>query len=379
MGETIIAKNGGGKNRNGEIDLLRFVFAITILLFHFGKMLPTNFAGNGNIAVGFYCIVAGAFMAKHAKKVLAGGKPASIGDSTWKYIIHRTRSFYAYYIVAFILSAIFYQMMSEKMNFISLVKNLTKSIPTLSLTFLGLNNNLRSLYVPNTWYLSALLISSFVLFPFLLYKYDTSTKIIFPVFSMLILGYVYANNKTIILAWEKWGGFLYNGVLLSVAEIALGASLFSFIEWIQKREKENSKALKLLFTIIKWASFLIVFIFSFSPQIKRDYSIHALLYCCIGVVLSLSDISYNIPATKMTSYLGKCALPIYMFHGFVRYIIQRKSTEGQLTLTPAFFIASAVTTIVASIVLMHLTDLVVRLIKTRKHSSTSVSDDAMEK
>ena len=366
MNKTIIAKDNDRKSRNGEIDLLRFVFAIVILLFHFGKMLPTNFAGNGNIAVGFYCIVAGVFMAKHAKKILVVGKTDSIGDMTWKYIIHRIRSFYAYYIVAFILSAIFYRMLSEKMDFISLIKGLTKSIPTLSLTFLGLNNNLRSLYVPNTWYLSALLISSFVLFPFLIYKFDTSTKILFPIVSMLILGYVYANNQTIILAWENWGGFLYNGITLSIAEIALGASLFSLIEWIRRREVKSSKATKMLFTALKWGSFIIVFIFSFSPQIKRDYSIHALLYCCVGVVLSLSNLSYNIPATKMSSYLGKCALPIYMFHGFVRYIIQKRNTDGLLNLTPTVFLVSVLLTIIASILLMHLIDLGVKRIKTRK-------------
>ena len=375
MDKTIIEKNNSGKTRNGEIDLLRFLFAITILLFHFGKLLPKNCVPNGHISVGFFFVVSGVFMAKHAKKIIAGGKPVSIGNTTWKYIIYRTKSFYAYYFVSVILSAIFYRMLSNGMNFIDLMKSLTKTIPTFSLTFLGLNTNMRSLYVPNTWYLSALLITSFILFPILIYKFDSSTKIIFPIISMFTLGYIYANNKHILLAWENWLGLLYSGMLLAISEITLGISLFPLIEWIREKGSRGSKKLKLLFTVLKWGSFLIVFVFAFSP-INKDFSIHALLYCCIGIVLSLSNLSYNIPAMKLTNYLGKCSLPIYMYHGFIKYILDNKIASGQLVMTRTFYILSATATIIGSVILMHGTDFVVGLIRSRKRKIAAADNGA---
>ena len=93
--------------------LLRFLFSITVLLHHFGTMLPKKIAVHGNIAVEFFFVVAGVFMARHAKKIVDSGKPDSIGNATWKYIIYKCRSFYAYYLVAVVLSAVFFKSISE--------------------------------------------------------------------------------------------------------------------------------------------------------------------------------------------------------------------------------------------------------------------------
>ena len=378
MGENVIAKNYGGKTRNGEIDLLRFLFSITVLLHHFGTMLPKKIAVHGNIAVEFFFVVAGVFMARHAKKIVDSGKPDSIGNATWKYIIYKCRSFYAYYLIAVVLSAVFFKSISEGIGVFGLAKGLVKSIPTFTLTVLGLNSNYLSLYVPNTWFLSGLLIASFILFPIMLRNFDVSTKIIFPLLTLFTLGWLYAGDKTIIYTWYDWAGFTYHGLVRAIAEMAMGAAAFSLIDWIRNRENNYSKLLKLMFTAVKWGSFLLVFLYAFSTQFKVDYSIHALLFCCLGVVLSLSDISYNIPATKVSGYLGKCALPIFLFHGFVKYILENNIEAGQLKMTPTLFVVASVATVIGSVILMHGTDYVVKLIRSRKRR-TPAAETGTEK
>ena len=86
----------------------------------------------------------------------------------------------------------------------------------------------------------------------MLYKFDASTKIIFPLASMGILGWLYAENKTIIVEWQNWSGFLYHGVIRAIAEMGLGASLFSLIEWIRRRGIDYSGGRKAILTGIKW-------------------------------------------------------------------------------------------------------------------------------
>lgn len=366
MKENVVSENK--RTRNGEIDLLRFLLSIAVLLYHFGKILPKKLAPHGDIAVEFFFVVAGLFMAKHAKKQLAGGRLDSIGSTTWKYVIYRAKSFYSYYIVAMILSVIVWRILTQGMGFSGLINSLLKGIPAFSLTFLGFNGNSRGLlYVPNTWFLSALLISSFILFPCLLCKFDISTKIVFPLVSMGVLGFIYAENKTIILPWEQWSGFIYNGVLRAIAEMALGASLFALVECIQNKTIKQTRTQKTILTLSKWICFGVVFFYAFSSSLKTDFSIHALLFCCGGVVLSLSGITYIVHSNKVSCYLGKCALPIFLFHGFTENIYEQMVADGRLSLTPVVFLIILIVTVVGSVLLMHGTDIIVKLLTSRKH------------
>lgn len=375
---AMAAEKANRKTRNGEIDLLRFGFSIIILLFHYGRLLPQTYFARGEIAVEFFFVVAGIFMAKHAKTIVDQGRTESIGNTTWTYIIRRVSSFFAYYLVAFILCTVFWRILAKGTNPKNLPTNILQCGPTISLTFMGLNNNVRALYVPNTWYLSALLIASFVLFPCMLYKFDASTKIIFPLASMGILGWLYAENKTIIVEWQNWSGFLYHGVIRAIAEMALGASLFSLIEWIRRRGIDYSGGRKAILTGIKWICFGIVVFYALTSKLKTEFSIHALLYCCVGIVLSLSDITYNIPSTKMSRYLNRCSLPIYLFHGFVTYILEKRIESGCLTMTPVLFVVVSVASVIGSVILMHGTDYVVKLIRTRKRR-TPAAETGTEK
>ena len=60
---------GVQKKSNLEIDMLKFLFSIVVVLCHWGKLL------NGGLAVEFFFIVSGYFFAKSiiAKQMYGGG------------------------------------------------------------------------------------------------------------------------------------------------------------------------------------------------------------------------------------------------------------------------------------------------------------------
>ena len=82
------------KKRNGEIDVLRFVFSIFIVLYHFGDVFKVDIARFGFIGVEFFFVVSGVLMARTAK--LKKEKYVT-------FISKKIKSFYPYYFVMHIL------------------------------------------------------------------------------------------------------------------------------------------------------------------------------------------------------------------------------------------------------------------------------------
>ncbi len=315
------ANNDIGIKRNGEIDVLRFVFSVLIVIFHFNDNFKLQIMYFGNIAVEFFFLVSGYLMAMHANKKIKQNEDIqlSISDETWKYTLNKVKSFYMYYIGAFIIQIIVRFILVKNEGVASIVYNLLKSVPVVSLLFMRLGTNDTQLYVPNTWFLFAMLIAVFILYPILLWRNKSAIQWILPLLSLSILMYM-KNTYNKLSVWGDWEGPLYSGVIRAIGEMALGCCLYPLsILVIEKKSQSNSSgkvSTNLLLTVIKITCYAIVLIFS-SGKIgtfvfDRSFDFHALLFCAIGIILSFASCGYTIPATKITGYLGKSSLPIFI-------------------------------------------------------------------
>ena len=92
--------------RNGNIDLMRFVFCLIIILYHINNRLDLNppfglsekyfsFCGEGRIGVEFFFIVSGYLLAVTAKKNYSTN---SIAASTKSFMYRKTMSIFPYHI-----------------------------------------------------------------------------------------------------------------------------------------------------------------------------------------------------------------------------------------------------------------------------------------
>lgn len=348
------------KKKNGEINFLRFVFAVIVLILHFGDNYNFSWFRQGYIGVEFYFLVSGFLMAKHVSRLK--NHPRSSGDianATWKFIINKIKSFFPYYLCVILLWLVVLQIILRNKELVDAAKMVVRSLPTVSLTFIGLCHDYTGLYVGNTWYLSAMVIAMFLLYPMLLKQYEFHSKITFPVISVFILGYLYKTYHSVCTTFE-WNGFCYEGLLRGIAEIALGVSLCRLSEYLSERFcrvfESRNVPVKLLLTAVKWLCYGIVFRFAWGHSFGGNFTIHALLYCAIAVTLSFSNVGYMIPDCKITRYLGKIALPIYIFHGLLRWIC--RIITGVRIIPTKEAILMIVASIIVSVVLMYLVDLI---------------------
>lgn len=346
--------------RNGEIDLLRFLFSIIIVIYHFNTNFNLGFFTNGYIGVEYFFVVSGYLMAGHVVKGNYQSQDLSyISDETWHYILKKVKSFYAYYISVILFQILVRFILVNHMDIAAVGYRILRSIPTFTLTFMGLDGAVGSLYVGNTWYLSAMLLAIFMLYPMLLKHYKFSVQILFPLISIFILGYFFATNKSISY-WDDWSGIAYFGTIRALAEISLGSCLYQLsVVWTTKSRlfSSDKPAAKVLATIIKVFCYFVVMVFAygtfFGRPLERAFDLHALLFCSLGILLSFSNSGYNIPDCRITRYLGKVSLPIFIYHGFIRWTIWEFIGHGISTELFAFLIAAS---IIASVLLMYVTD-----------------------
>ncbi len=348
--------------RNGEIDFLRFVFAIILVFFHFNHNYKLNFFSNGYIGVEFFFVVSGYLMVRHVSKMNSACRDlSSVADETWRYLLAKAGSFYSYYLSAILLQIVFRNILVRHEGIAKLIYDLLQSIPTFSLTFMSLNYSTGvSFYVGNTWYLSCMLIAIFLLYPLLLRSYKFSVKIIFPFLTIFILGYSVATNKTI-AKWGEWSGLVYFGVLRAVAEMALGGVLFQLSETIATKKPKllvsNQPSVKFACTLAKIFCYAVVLVFAygilFGKSFKAGFNLHALLFCSLGILLSFSNVGYSIPDSRLTRYLGKISLPIFIYHGFIRLTLWDYIGHS---ISVKLFTFLIIMSIIASVLLMYLTD-----------------------
>ena len=349
------------KQRIGELDLLRFIFIIEIVLHHFGTgTFPFG------IGVEFFFTLAGFLMARHGEKwaanTVGGGKDLGlVADETWSFLGGKFRSFYKYYLVAFVIRVLVRSILANHLAAATVVMRLLKSIPTLTLTFFGITELSTAYYINSTWFLSAMLIAMFILYPILLRNYRFGVKVVFPILTLFLLGYEYAANQTI-GENTAWTGFTYFGILRAVSEIAFGATLYYISTEITGNAAFMKRAQRpldrTLLTLCKVICYGIPLVYAKktvgSLTFTNGFDLHALFFLGIGILLSYSGLGFTVPDCKLTRYLGKITLPIFIYHKLLKVTWQE--WMGVKEFSPKYNWFALVVCVIVSVLLMYITD-----------------------
>lgn len=345
--------------RNGEIDLLRFVFAMAILIFHFNDLYTYGIFYHGNICVEFFFVVSGFLMAKQTEKYKSARMNGNeVANTTWILTLKKIFPIYTYYFSAVVLQIIIRYIIIQKIGFLELIFGLLKAIPTLTLSFMGLLHDYDvSFYVGNTWFLSALLIASLILYPLLIKFHDFTAKIICPLAALFLIGFIFINYGKLTV-WKGWTGFCFEGVIRAVGEMSLGAFLVplseSFCKKLSWLTDSTKVTVNIFLTAVKLLTFAVVGLYALGVEFGGNFSLHALFFIAFGVMLSFSSIGYCIKDSKITRFMGKISLPIFIFHGFIRWTFGDVYHESEVTLK--MFVLMIIGTTFVCILLMYLVD-----------------------
>ncbi len=352
------------KTRIGELDLLRFLFMMMVVLHHF-ETGTSPF----DISVEFFFTLSGLLMARHAEKWSKsvdgeGGDRSLAADETWTFMKGKFRAFYKYYLCAFAFNVIIRSIIINHAAAKTVAMRLFSSIPTLSLTFFAIKGASTSYYIQATWFLSAMVIAMFILYPILLRNYRFGVKIIFPILTLFLLGYEYSTNQTVGV-WNTWTGFTYFGILRAASEIAFGGTLYYISSEITGNETLMKRAERplnrTLLTLGKVICFGVPLLYAhktgFGLKFAEGFDLHALFFLGIGIMLSFSGLGWRIiPDCKLTRYLGKISVPIYVFHKLLRATWLEAMGVDEVSTEYAWIMVAV--SVLASVVLMYITDFI---------------------
>ena len=148
------------KKRNGNIEILRFIFCMLIILVHFPQEVRYSFGASGYLGVEFFFMISGLFLGRKLKKDKELHQKEPISDtltSSWKYFLSRIKSIYPFYFAA----VGFFCILNIILKYTKLLNSILYCIS--DLLFLQIFSFPSISYTGTVWFLAALLFSLFVL------------------------------------------------------------------------------------------------------------------------------------------------------------------------------------------------------------------------
>lgn len=303
------------RKRNGRIDLLRFVFALVIMLHHSRYVLGDDHAVfiGGSLAVEFFFLVSGYLMAVSAERANQRGPMTRPGAETWSFLLRKCRGFLPEFWIAWVIGFVFVSF-AEHYTLLQAFHAFKDEI------FEVLLLKMTGLYVQGIdgviWYLSAMLVAMAILYPLLRRHRDVTEKIICPLLALLILGYFcqalgHPRNPT------KWLGFVYKGLPRGIAEISLGVTLRVFVRHFSpKRPRTWLRILLEAFEALA-VVYLVWYMYDHLPSVQ-DYFFILLLFVTLLVDFSghgiLTAHYEGDRALRVTGALAKYSGALFFSH-----------------------------------------------------------------
>lgn len=314
-------------NKVYTFELYRFIFIILIAIMHFKEdCLMAGYAaenvGGGvkyltgaYLGVDFFFILAGFFVyVSYSKQIYKSDVSGTI-----KYIIHKFTRLYPEYIIALIGMIITKILVSK--NLIYILKNaiFTRKYQYIMLSAINIpetSGEMRSI-----WYLTPMLIMSYIIF-FLLSKYkDFYIGFIATIVNLFVIVYLMNKKGSLSLHTTVITGIFTGGMFRAFVDMNLG--VLTAIVAIKMREYNFTKVAKIVATIIEVIAIYVTIKQILSQPDLADYNI--LIAFPILIIFGWNEMSYitkhlNI---KFFAKLGNYSYSIYLTHLIISTVIVR--------------------------------------------------------
>ena len=296
--------------RNGEIELLRLVFCILIILFHCNKHLfnvldPYHYvyalSPRGYIGVEFFFMLSGYFMAHSIEKKK---NAVSLGTDSFRFIWKKYFSIFWYHIIAYVAFVIVHSIIMQDFSF----DKLFNLIPgALLLTRSGL---LFTKLDDALWYLSAMLLVMAAMYPVAKRFFDVYAKAIAPISAVLIYGAIIHNYNTL-SGTSAYGNLGFRCMWRAAAGLNLGMFMYCCVKALKKYNwtKKDDLIAKISRGIMLGA----VCVYSMCLNPKK-YEIFAVIVIFFALTLCFAFPYENVKwlDSKAVSYLGRLSLSLYL-------------------------------------------------------------------
>lgn len=304
-----------GRKRNGKIELLRFVFAMVVLMTHSKLFSPSDrslIMPRGELGVEFFLIVSGYLMAVSAygkRDIPVNDLGRETGNFLWRKIKAICPEYYLAWVISFVVMNAFYWKSATAVMWIK--RFLSCIWEWFFVTMAGFGSS-RANGV--AWYISAMLMVMLVLYPMIRKNFDLFVRVVAPALAIAIIGRMCYTTGTPSGVYKEYG-LAYKGLVRTLGEICLGAALFPLIQSLTKAKL--TKAGHALVTVVETGCWLCVLAYiQAAPKDKFDFVV--VLLIAVGVCLSFSHQGMFADRfdNAVCGWLGKMSLSIYFSHAY---------------------------------------------------------------
>jgi len=272
------------KKRNSTIDLLKFIYAVVVVIFH-GRKLAYNdeftWLQSGYLAVEFFFIVSGYLMMSAASRVYAKDD-IKIGEETFSFLSHKIKGLYPSILFAYVctLAAIIFTA-KEPIKAGEIVSSVWE-------LFLLRMSGIQGRAINTiTWYISAMMICMLFLYPLILKFKEDFAYIGAPLLAIFGLGYL--SQTGALTSPEKWMGLVYRGIIRATAELSIGCIVYLCVQKL--KAVTLTKLTSVLLFVLQWGCVFASLYISNIPGSDMGYV--CVLFMAVAVTLGFSGVTDN--------------------------------------------------------------------------------------
>lgn len=301
-------------HRNGEIDFLRFIFALIIVLHHSRSLVGDNrclFLG-GSLSVEFFFIVSGyLMMASIEKASAAGGMAIPLGKETLKFLARKLSALLPELVIAQTFAWLF--------TCFSMRKSVSGGLLLLVDSFWDLclarmTGLLAGKMNGCTWYLSSMLLCMAILYPLLRRFKDMMVHVVLPLVVLLGMGFLCQQYGTP-RDPSKWIGWTFKGNIRALSELSLGVIGYYITGWFSRLPLNRLG--KLASSLAEMVFYATVIYYMYAKKASvRDYVFILILFLAIIITFSGQSMLSGMFDYRFSYILGRFSVCLYLSHLF---------------------------------------------------------------
>ena len=300
------------ERRLGEIDFWKFAASVFIVLFHTRTFYePDLFPSGFSMAVEFFFVVTGFFFAASVYRDERPFSGKTIGKETVQFIFRKLNGFLYTFLICFALSAaacVFQNGARTYMNAEALMNGLFE------VTLLSNVTGTPCSIIPADWYLSAMMLSLFLLYPFFRRSKDLFSAYAAPLLAVSLLGYLLAVYG--VIGNEAAGSFPPKNVVRAVCAICFGVTAYRAAALLGRRRL--SAAGKALCTAGAALFALLTFASLFFINGKTQPLVVVFSAAFVALAASGQSAAAKLFPAALCRRLGEFSLSLYLSHTAVR-------------------------------------------------------------
>lgn len=335
---------------NGGLDFWKLIFTLVIVIYHTDAIGGWDFCSPlGASAVEFFFMLSGYFMAVSASK-RQEVVPGTLGRETAGFIWHKIRSLLPYYLFGYTLSIIAYirySLAGQTRRVIA--EKLSRAIPNFLL--LSTSGIQESSVLGMSWYISAMLLAMWFLYPLLRKYRDMYLHVIAPLLAVLTAGYISKKYGDYSLTYEL-DIFVTKEILRAVAGLNIGCVVYVISEKL--KTIQFTRLAKVLLAVIEWGCYLWVLV---AMHFMGDTYVFTLLFlyffalCITTSKQSILGGAFDHPLIKATN---RFSLALYLCHSACRKVVANAELGWGYGKTLVAFLALSIFTAVACMIVVYL-------------------------